>query len=398
MDLLTSSVALFLFLHFLNSEAAQHGVQQRAMPIASAWSADVRGILPGPPVPTLVGARGHEYEHLPRTSLWFVDNNTVVVTFVTRNTPDNPKLSRRDASDQRLTLRLWAVFFDAKSGKVKTAHDWPVTARSAHIAAVLDGKFVTQSATDLTLYSSEYAELKRLQLPSADEDHWIAQASPTGKTILFVASDLRTRSPVQWVSVETENLRVLKSWQEVQSGWVGVSDDRIAMTSCVWFYDCKPSVEIKSPNGEWRKVVPADRHFEPHPQFVSNELLVLLGRKIVVLRPDGGVIRDEDTPFESCWWGGVYPAAQGERFVVPSCKARGGSALLDLGGREELTKIFVYDAPFKGQPQALELRGANVKAASQIVLSPDGSKLAALNDRAVSVYLLPVDLSNHPGN
>jgi hypothetical protein len=389
-DLSICSVALFLFLHFLNNAAAQYNAQRQATPITPAWSADVRGILEDPPVRTVVGARGHEYEHAPKTSLWFVDDNTVVATFVIRKGGDNPKLSQRDTSDQQLALRLRAVFFDAISGKVKATQDWPVTSRSAHIVAVHDGRFVTQSANILTLYSSGLAELKKLQLPPAEEDHWIAQPSPTGKTILFIATDLRTRSAVPWIWVETDSLQVVKSWQQIQSGWVGISDDSLAMTSCVWFYDCQPDVEIKRPDVEWKTVSTADRHFEPHPQFVDNELLVLLGSKLVALRPNGEVVRNEITPFEGCWWGGVYPAAQGQRFVIPSCKAKGGSTLLDLGGREELTKIFVYDVPFQGQPKVLDLGGTNVKAASLIALSPDGSKLAALsNIHIVSVYCLP---------
>jgi hypothetical protein len=181
------------------------------------------------------------------------------------------------------------------------------------------------------------------------------------------------------VWVETDTLQVVRSWEEIQSGWVGISDNQMAMTRCVWFYDCEPSVEIRTPDKGWKTIASADRHNMPRPQFVSDDEVVLLGRKIVVLRTNGEAVRNEDTPFEGCWWGGVYPAARGHRFAIPSCKAKGGSSFLDLGGREELTKIFVYDAPFQDQPYALDLKGADVKEVSLIALSPDG-KWAAYVD------------------
>ena len=355
------------------------------------WSTDLRAVLSNPPVGVVVSGRGHEYQHLPKTSLWFTDNDTVVATFVVQEggaAKDGPRLSRRDALDQSSPLHLRTVFLDATSGKIKTTPDWPTKSRFASIVAAEGGKFVTQSANDLTLYAADLSQLRKAQLPSVDEPGWRAQPSPSGRNILFIASDLRIRSAVRWIWVETDSLQVVKSWEEVQSGWVGISDDQIAMTRCVWFYDCEPNVEVKGLNTEWKTVASADRHNMPHPQFVGDDLMVLLGRKIEILRPNGEVVKNEDTPFEGCWWGGVYPAAHRQRFVTPSCKAT-GRQFLDIGGREELKRILVYDAPFQGQPYVLDLEGSNVKGVSLIALSPDGSKLAALNGESVCLFQLP---------
>lgn len=388
MALLIGSAVLFLLVHFLNSVGGGFAAPQVGS-VSPTWSADVHSAIGGSPIGVVGGGKGHEYEYQPRTTIWFTDNDTVVTTFATRPGGGSPKLSRRSASDPSLPLRLRAVFLDATTGKVKTATDWPARSRSSGIVATEDGKFVTQSGNDLILYAADLRELKKLQLPATEEPGWLAQASPTGKYILFIASNLRTRSAVRWVWVETDSLQVVRSWEEIQSGWVGISDSKIAMTRCVWFYDCEPSVGIRSIDEKWKTIASADRHSMPHPQFITDDLLVLLGRTTAVLRANGETIQNQDTPFEGCWWGGVYAAAVGGRFVIPSCKVTGRHEFLDIGGHEELRKILVYDSPFHTPPDVLDLGGPNVKGISLITLSPDGSRLAALSGESVYVFQLP---------
>ena len=189
------------------------------------------------------------------TSLWFLDNNTIVVTYVTRGEKSSPSLSSRDGLSTSLSLRLRAIFLDAASGKVAMTTAWPTESRDAKIVATHDGNFVTQRGTDLTLYSPDLKELKKLKLPPGEE-YWSVSPSPTGRSILFVASNLWTTSPVPWVWVDTDSLRVVCSWKEVRSGWVGISDDKLAMTACVWIRNCQPNVEIRGLTTEWK----------PHPR------------------------------------------------------------------------------------------------------------------------------------
>jgi hypothetical protein len=388
MALLISSVVSLLLMHFLSS-ASQSSVGEHVESISTKWTVDLRAAIGSPPIGMVVGAHGHEYKHLPKTSLWFTDNNTVVATFVTREDKSPAKLSQHDSKDESLRLRLRAVFVDAASGKIQAVPNWSAGSRDASIVVVDDGRFVTRTGDKLTLFSSDLRELKTLDLPQAEEANWHAEPSPSGKNILFIASDLRTRSAVRWVWVETENLRIIKTWDELQSGWVGISDRQIAMTRCVWLYDCEPSIGVKSLESTWKTIRSADRHNMPHPQFLGDDLMVLLtGHEMTVLGSSGEVIWNEDTPFETCWWGGIYPATRGHRFVIPSCKSKGGSTFLDLGGREELTRVFVYDAPYQGRSYVVNLKGSNIKAASLIALSPDGSKLATLERESLSVFEL----------
>jgi len=87
--------------------------------------------------------------------------------------------------------------------------------------------------------------------------------------------------------------------------------------------------------------------------------------------------------------GGTYSAADSQRFVVPSCKLKGRVQALDLGGYDELSKILVYDPPFHGLSRVLDVKGAKIKDLTLLALSPDGYKLAVLNDESIYLFDLP---------
>jgi len=392
MDLSISSAVLFLLLRFLTNNASEGAVTSQGESISPKWSADLRSAIGSGPIGVVTGGKGHEYEYKPKTSLWFTDNNTIVVTFVTRDSRDNPKLSHRDGPGESLPLRLRTVFVDAVSGLVKASPDWPAKSRLASIVAAHDGKFVAQTANELTLYSSDSAglkELKKLQLPERQEIEWGAHPSPTGRNILFVASNLTTHSAVHWIWVETDSLQVVRSWEETQSGWVGISDNKIAMTKCVWFYNCEPNVEVKGLNTEWKMIASANRKNKPHPQFVNDDLIFLLGNPTRLIQTDGKLVFSESVSSEGCWWGGIYPSAGGQRFVIPSCKLKGHVEFLDLGGYDELKRIIVYDAPFQGRSHALDVKGPKIKELTLLAVSPDGTKLAILNGESLYAFDLP---------
>lgn len=357
--------------------------------VAPKWYVKLRATIPSEPLGRIVG-EGHETRGKPRTSLWFLDNSTIVVTFITRE--GEPKLSTRESSDASAALRLRAVFFDAESGHVTNTAAWPTVTRFASIVAVQGGKFVTQRGSELTLYSAGLKDLKGLKLPSAGDDEWFAYPSPAGKSLLFITTNLRTHSPVPWIWVNTDSLTVARSWREVQSGWVGISDHYIAMTKCVWFFDCQPEVEVRPVDGNWKTISSADRHNMPHPQFVDDDTVFLLGRPTELLRADGQIVFTDDTPLEGCWWGAVV-ASSTQRVATPSCKLKGAIPSLDMGGHDVLEKLLVYDAPFRGPSYVLDLKGPVMKDLTTLAISPDGSRLAILNVEKLT--LEEIDLPLH---
>jgi hypothetical protein len=385
MALLTSSVALILWTCFLTSAIGPTVAPQGAS-ITAKWRADLRAAVGSAPLGLVVG-RGRETHAQPRTSLWFLPNNRIVATFVIRE--GKTALSSRNSSDTNLPLRLRAIFIDASSGKVTSTQDWPSTSRFAGIVASNGGKFVAQMGTSLTLYSSDVKELTKLSLPPLPQEFWGWHAfpSPTSKSILFATNDLTTTSATLWIWVDTNSLQVVRSWKEIQSGWMGISDSTIAMTACsFWNYHCDPNVEVRSLATEWKTIAPIKKRSQQFPQFVNEDILFLSGEPWKLLQTDGKVILTGDASSEGST---AISSAGGKRFVVPFFKLIGRVAALDIGGHSELKTISIYDAPFHERSYRLAVEGPKIKDLSQLALSPDGSLLAILYDESVYLFHLP---------
>jgi hypothetical protein len=386
MALLISSAALFLLAHFLSNLSAPPGDTPIGA-ITSKWSSDLRAAVGSAPLGLVVG-HGHETHSQPRTSLWFLDKNTIIATFVTNE--GKPALSSRGGSDANLPLRLRVVFLDVSTGKITATPAWPTESRFAGIVATYDGKFVAQTGTTLTSYSADARTLGKLSLPPIEEDvlGWGAHPSPTGRSILFATTNLTTTVETPWIWVDSNSLRIAHSWKGIRTGWVGISDNAIAMTSCViWFYHCDPNVAIRGLATEWKPVAPIERRSQPFPQFVSEDILFLSGHPWKVLQTDGKVVLTESAPFEGSL---AIPSAGGQRFVVPFFKLTGEVAPLDVGAHGELKTISVYDSPFHERSYKLKVIGPKIKdQGTQLALSSDGSLLAILHDEWVYVFQLP---------
>jgi hypothetical protein len=351
--------------------------------VSPAWRIDLRSNITGIALGLVPGRR--EFEGKPHTSLLFTDNDTIAITFVIRH--DNPQVSRRATPDEDSPLRLRAIFLDATNGKIRNTLTSPTDSRYSSIVVSRDGKFVTERGTLLTLYSPAMQELKKLELPPTNEIGWLAHPSGTGRTVLFVPSALRTSS-VPWIWVDVDSLRIIREWQEVRSGWVAIADDKIAMTACVWVYTCEPKIEVRSLAADWAVIATGGAKNKPRLTFADDDTLFLLGNPRKLVRTNGDVVL-EDRSFEMCWWGEGVSSALAVRLAVPSCKRTGAVPALDMQGSDVFKRILLYDAPFHSLSYTLEIKGPDIKDLTKLAISPDGLKLAILNDDSVEVVQLP---------
>lgn len=85
----------------------------------------------------------------------------------------------------------------------------------------------------------------------------------------------------------------------------------------------------------------------------------------------------------------LYPSAGGSRFAVTVWTHKGGNAPLDIGYRNVLKRIVVYDLTRRQAVFALEAKQQKMKNVSGVALSPDGSLMGILTDGIVQVYQLP---------
>jgi hypothetical protein len=249
-----------------------------------------------------------------------------------------------------------AIFLDADLGRVTSVQTWPTASTFAKIVAARDRDFVTQRGNTLALYSLDAKELRTLSLPTLSDEvlRWRAYPSPTGKTILFSTSTLMGTAASEWVLVNTSTLEVVRSWKEVQSGGIAISDNAIAMAACmVWFYHCEPQVEFRHLTTDWEIITGMEKGSHG-VQFIDEDTLFLLGAPWKLLRTDGKTVLTETAPFHG---GAALASADGRRFVVPFFKQAGRVSAVGMGGSGELKTISVYDAPFHERAYQLEVKG-----------------------------------------
>lgn len=228
MGLLTSLAVSLVFTCFLNSsdhcESHHNGNSLTArVEISPRWRINLQDSLPHRPLGVVVG-HGHETHGKPKTSVWFLDNATIAVTFVFQGEPGS--LSRRDTTGlENSPLQLLILRIDASTGKVLDSQQLSTQSRfSAIIAVSSNGSFVVQRGDELTVFSLGGKLLQSRTLPHSGDVDWYPHASPTGKSIVFIKPNLRTTEPVPWLWVDTETLSILRSWEVIQSGWVTISD------------------------------------------------------------------------------------------------------------------------------------------------------------------------------
>lgn len=391
MALLIFSVAHFAIAFCLSSGMRGASTRTNAAPkhdvVQASWRVDLRPAIGGPPLP-YVFPSPYETKGQPVKSLWFTDDNTVVATFVTASS--KLQLSTRNGIDKHLPMRLRAVFLDAPTGKITGTSEWPTDSRTSAIVAAHDGMFVTQTGSELSLNSRTEKDIKKLNLPM--KSSWAAYSSPSGEHLLLIGRrSLGSRVP--WIWVDVNELAVLRQWEQVQSGWVSISDDNIAMTTCLWVYNCDRAVKVRGLNSAWNIVMSSDQRHRPYPQFINDDLLALrdFPDRLTLIKTNGNSVFTEemDNTSEGRGWGRAYVSGNGERFIIPADVIKGHIAALDVSGHGVLKQILVYDAPFERRSYTLELK-SNIKENNTLfALSPDGSRLAILNNEIVEVVKLP---------
>ena len=372
---------------------------------APKWRTDLGAVIGSDPVRLILGYRG-EPQGRPQSSLWFIDSNRLLATFVTRENEARPELSERGKLDSSIPLRLCGIFLDVNTGAITNTTKWPTESRRSRIVGVHDGKFVTLRQSVLTLYSDNLSVVKEVTLPPLGLLGWLPHTSPSGKTILFSSAELR-KGP--WIWVETDTLKILSTWEDDPSGYVTISDDSIATSTCLSGFTCiknvvtaneasvcmvtgpkcEPRIQIRGLSTDWKTIAVGEPNLSPH--FVNDDLIFLPGDTDKLIRTDGTVIFREPRGSASgeCWGTSVLPSANGLRFVIPSCQGKGAVPSLDISGHSVLKQFRIFDIGTQIQTQLVDVGGKKIQDEMQFAISPDGSKLAILSNEFVQVFELP---------
>lgn len=387
--------------------------------------------VPDPIIQLNVGALGYTPEPLPLENygrlgidpICYLSDDTVVITFITREAP--VALSRRDKPDESLPYRLHALFVDTKTGKQFAERYWPVSSPRSRVIPTTGHNFVVLTPDLMLLYSPELSLLSQLDVPWGQEavkDQWDVARSPGGKYVLVsyepesderriaeLPRDARHLEPVElrfeWIDLE--DLHVVERWTRkecVDCFWtVGISDDGIVQR---WNnvpggtpFNSKIVEVGRPPDGPWRELCP---YFQPYcrpGKFISNGSILATDQtkrlETIWVVSTRGELLFHDTFGENETLFSLHhteseASADGRRFAVAVMKIKGANAIFDIGGHANLDRVKVFDIASRQWIYMLDARKRKIADISGMALSPDGSHLALITQGEIlEIYRVP---------
>lgn len=351
--------------------------------------------------------RGESVEGRPAPGqICFPSEGQLVVTYISQALAAT--LPRRSRPEAFSDLWLQALFVDPATGQLRARHEWPTFSDRARVAPATCGKFVVVTPDKLILYSPEIRPLKELDLDvglDATRGDWNARSSPGGKYLVIDygphsnENDLRgfPGAVTEFELIDTETLRLVRNWTDRGFGGIHpfqwLDNGEIIATS-----GNSGSTVIGPPGGPWRTFQASwpprcGPNLEKMP--ISDEA-IFGGNKVSIDRwcysltlTNGEILfAQQFADKEIVRW--LAASLGGQRFAIAVDRGRGGSWALDIGARYSLNRIMVYDVPSRRWIFTLGGGKQGIKSISGLALSPDGARLALINqDGILELYAIP---------
>jgi hypothetical protein len=293
-------------------------------------------------------------------------------------------------------LRL--LLLDPASGKVTLRKEERTRLQEAAVFATAGGLLV-KTGPPMELYSPDLAQQRDLPLHFARNSGIVVSVSPTGETIMFndVLEDPSREFHSHFTVLDARTLKVRYSWDQSLPLYhsYSISDRGIAAV----FFDSDLIAVSEFGRNWWTPVgKPFGHCFSQNmPTLYSDQELAYGCDRLVATSTDGQVLMTDVFPRPDSS-SGKTAVAQGGRFIAVSVDTE--KTKFDLLGLESYLRITaihirVYDMALKKQLLTVAVNPLPRKH-YDFALSPDGSRLAVLNDRRVSVCAVPVQSTDRP--
>ena len=314
-----------------------------------------------------------------RAGVTFLDNGRLVVREVVLDTAN---LSSRQ-NPASSPFRLRASVFDIGLGKSTASADWGTRPHESSIWPTTGGLLI-RSGEVLRLYSSDFTQLKELTLPLS-HDIYTVTVSPGGKTILINRHDQHLSS---FEVLDGATLEARQQWSEPPPlrRLYSSSDTSIAAAD----FNQEHILFSRFASRTWRNI-----NGKPTltcvglPTLVTDASLVNACKQFSYMSTDGALVFEDTFSKGEALARHVAVARDGSTVAVTLDRTK-GSDFWDTGHGIKLvaTYILVYDLSVRKRALTVEvdpLPSNNYDFA----LSPDGSRLAILNDQRVTVCSVP---------
>jgi hypothetical protein len=315
-----------------------------------------------------------------RAGITFLDKERLIVHEVVL---DASRLSSRQSSDSS-QFRLRVSVLDAGSGKSTASAELGTRVHESSIQITSGGALVRSGET-LRLFSRDFVQEKELILPRS-EDKYTVTVSASGKNILINRHDEHS-SHLEVLDGGT--LQVRQEWIETPPlrRLYSSSDDSIAAAD----FNQEHILFSEFGGGRWRVIGDSTKlACIGVPTFVTDSTLVNACKDFSYISSDGSLIfQDSFSKGEALVR--KIAVSQDRKAVAVSLDRTKGSDFWDTGKGIKLvaTYVLVYDLSLKKRSFTVEVNPPP-KSDYDFALSPDGSRLAILNDRRVTMCSVPM--------
>lgn len=319
--------------------------------------------------------------HSNRAELMFLDNDHLLVgeAVLTR------ELSSRKDSEISSAYRLHAMVLDANSGRLLLSKDWGTPAQDWSIHATRAGVLV-RTGNLLKLYSGDFMIVQNIELRELNRyESTSISVSTSRNTVMF--HRLSQKSNVSHFDVfDGATLGKRLSWDQNPPLYraYSISDTEIAATQ----FDQRAIILSEFGSNKWRVIPNSEGTCVNLPTLVTSNILAN-GCHELSLISTGGQILMRGSSTKDTTSGKISVAQDGGFAVVSLDKTEIKKHIFSEPSiLLRSTTIAVYNLSLKKRVLAVEVAPLP-RVDYDFAISPDGSMLAVLTDRMVSVYSIP---------
>jgi len=310
----------------------------------------------------------------------------------------NGQLSRRDGKDASGAFQLHVSLVDAESGASLLTKDWQ-TGPSGTAVYVASGGVLLRTAETLRITSKQLNEIKQFPISSLDPgEGWEMRVSPTGRTVLFDhyvqewSANAGRRNFSDFELIDGEKFELREKWTEVPA----LHDDKlysISDTAIVTDDHLHVPHIIASQFGSrrWESIGEQPKKAclrQAILAWITNDSLVYGCEEFFVISQGKIVLLDRFDKREELIASKLSVTNDGKFVAISLHRLKGG--FFDTERSTASIDVFVYD--IRQRKRVLTLNVTPLPRSNYgLALSPDGSKLAVLNDRYLTTYSVPAE-------
>ena len=319
--------------------------------------------------------------------LTFLGNDYLVVSYVRT---DTGQLSSRTSPDLSSPFRLHLSVLDADVGKTSLSKEWGTRSTNSSVQAT-SGGLVVRTGDVLRLCSRELVELGHVELPQAPYKGWEIRVSASGKTVLLNQYQVNREeglSVSHFEALDGDTLKTKLSWSQSPA-----IIDKYAITDKLIAAD-----RFQNEQGEVLAAELGTARWKPLFElshgvcspgrsgiFISESLLVCASQDFMMSSTNGDVLMTDRFKKGEGKSAGITVARDGSRAAVMVSEFRD---IWDTGGHIKSLRVAIYDLTERKRITTV-LVAPPPKQDYGVALSPDGSRLAILNDQTLLLYLVP---------